>query len=182
MKKKSNLNSEKTKDTLRLLQDMKALERDILQDPEYIKRYYLVDDAIRNKGKLTLISPYYIEPFSKLSQFISNKYQSIVKMKKTSKNVKIEVEKEFTIGNQVNLVNEIVAKSKIRLPLLSLDDVERSKLVKNLLDRVSNAKIGNTIRNFRSNNLTRVNDVQFRTNLKVLSVKKESYNNISTDM
>ena len=102
-----------TDDTILFYEDMKAIESEILQNKEYIRRYYFTDDAIRNKGKLTLISPYYIEPFSKLSQFISNKYQSIVKMKKTSKNVKIEVEKEFTIGNQVNLVNEIVAKSKI---------------------------------------------------------------------
>ena len=45
-----------TADILDMLRDMKALEADIIQDEDYIRRYYLVDDAIRNKGELNLIS------------------------------------------------------------------------------------------------------------------------------
>ena len=59
------------------------------------------------------------------------------------------------------------------MPSEILNDEIRKEIAMDILNRVSNAKIGNTIRNFRSNNLTRVNDVKFRTNLAVLSVKKE---------
>ena len=69
----------------------------------------------------------------------------------------------------------IINMSKTRVVSRILTDEYRKSIVMNVLNRVSNAKIGNTINNYRSNNLTRVNDVKFRTNLAVLSVKKESY-------
>ena len=43
-----------------MLHDMKTIESDIIKDADYLKIYYYVDDAIRNKGKLTLISRPYI--------------------------------------------------------------------------------------------------------------------------
>ena len=61
-----------TEDSIKILQDMKAIESDILQNTEYIRRYYFIDDALRNIGALTLISPVYIQHSSKLSQYIGN--------------------------------------------------------------------------------------------------------------
>ena len=52
-----------TNDLLNILEDIKAIESDIIQNPEYIRRYYFTDDTIRNKGSLTLIAPSYIVPF-----------------------------------------------------------------------------------------------------------------------
>ena len=71
-----------------MLQDTKAIESDILQDHEYIKRYYLIDDAIRNKGSLTLIARPYINELSILSRFLSEKYNSCDSLRASSQNVK----------------------------------------------------------------------------------------------
>ena len=66
-----------------------------MSNSEYIRRYYYTDDAIRNKGKLTLISPSHIEGFSKLSQRITNTYRSTELMKQSSGNIKTEVIKKL---------------------------------------------------------------------------------------
>ena len=60
-------NLEMIKYKFKLLQEIKALESDILQDDDYVKIYYLVDDAIRNKGSFTLITRPYISELSILS-------------------------------------------------------------------------------------------------------------------
>ena len=67
--------------------------------------------------------------------------------------------------------------SKSRVTSNILTDEYRKISIMNILNRVSNAKIGNMIKNYRSNNLTRVNDVKFRTNLALLSIKKKSCTN-----
>ena len=93
------------KEKLKLLQDIKALESNILQDAEYIKRYYLVDDAIRNKGSLTLIARPYISELSTLSRFLSEKYASHESLRVTCHNVKINVLKEITNGSHLSYMN-----------------------------------------------------------------------------
>ena len=82
---------QETEETINILIDMKAIECEILTNSEYIRRYYFIDDAIRNKGTLTLISPPYIQEFSKLSQRVTNSYRSTESMKKSSGNIKTEV-------------------------------------------------------------------------------------------
>ena len=64
-----NSNFDLIKAKLMMLQDIKAIESDILQDHEYIKRYYFIDDAIRNEGSLFLIARPYINELSILSRF-----------------------------------------------------------------------------------------------------------------
>lgn len=71
-------------------------------------------------------------------------------------------------------MNEIMQISNARVKSVLIKDADRKRLLLEIVNRISNAKIGKTIENYRSNNLTRVNDVKFRTNLAVLSVKKES--------
>ena len=63
-------------DTIEMLEDMKVLEIDILQDSEYIKRYYCVDDAICNNSTITLISKPYIKDLFILSRFLTEQYKS----------------------------------------------------------------------------------------------------------
>ena len=36
---------------LNMVYDMRVAESDIIQDTDYVNRYYYVDDSIRNKGK-----------------------------------------------------------------------------------------------------------------------------------
>lgn len=64
--------------------------------------------------------------------------------------------------------------SKGRVTTVKLTDMNRYKIIMDILNRVSNTtKIGNTIRNYCYENLIRVNDVNFRTILKVSSRKKK---------
>ena len=60
-------NLEMIKYKFKLIQDIKALESDILQDDDYVKIYYLVHDVIRNKGSFTLIARPYMSELSILS-------------------------------------------------------------------------------------------------------------------
>ena len=71
--------------------------------------------------------------------------------------------------------------SILRIESIELKNEDRVDIFLQILNRVSNAKIGYTIKHFRTENLTRVNDVKFRTQLAVLSVKKEKCNDKSID-
>lgn len=53
---------------------MSALDYDIIEYDEYLSCYNCIDDDIRNKRTITLISCFYIVPFLKLSQLLSNCY------------------------------------------------------------------------------------------------------------
>ena len=110
-KNNENENLEKINETIEMLEDIKAIEADILQDSEYIKRYYCVDDAIRNKSKLTLISSPYIENLSILSKFISEQYKSAESLRATSHNVKKVVLKELIEGSHLSYINSLVNTS-----------------------------------------------------------------------
>lgn len=92
----------KTEDTLKMLVDIKALECDILQDLEYVCRYHFIDDAIRNKGPLILISPFNIVAFSKLSQCISNSYRYTETMESTISNIKPKIIENLAKGNHLS--------------------------------------------------------------------------------
>ena len=46
-----------------MLEDMCTDVVDILQDKDYMRLYYPLDDTIRNRGKLTLVSPPYVTYF-----------------------------------------------------------------------------------------------------------------------
>ena len=173
LKKTSDGKFDLVKDKLMMLQDIKATESEILQDHEYIKRYYLIDDAIRNKGSLTLIARPYINELSILSRFLSEKYNSSENLRATNQNVKIGVMKEITDGSHLSYMNSLIQTSNMRVVSTVLKNEERLGIFLEILNRVSNAKIGRTVRQYRTNHLTRVNDVKFRTQLSVLSAKKE---------
>ena len=51
---------------LTLLDDMSIKIIDILNDEHYPRLYYPLDHTIRNKGLLTLCSPHYVKPLSRL--------------------------------------------------------------------------------------------------------------------
>lgn len=95
-------------------------------------------------------------------------------MKKSSGNIKTEIIKKLKRGESYMNITTLMNISKSRVTTVKLTDMNRYEIIIDILNRVSNAKIGNTIRNYRSQNLTRVNDVNFRTTLKVSSRKKEN--------
>jgi hypothetical protein len=55
---------------LNMLDNMIVMVEDIIDDIPYICMYYPVDDALINKGSLTLISPTYVKEFSLLLKCI----------------------------------------------------------------------------------------------------------------
>ena len=81
--------------------------------------------------------------------------------------------KHITDGSHLSYMNLLVKTSNTRVVSMVLNNEDRLDVFLEILNRVSNAKIGNTVRQYRTNALTRVNDVKFRTELSVLSVKKE---------
>ena len=78
-------------------------------------------------------------------------------------------------------INSLVNTSTERSVSTELKNEDRVDIFLEILNRVSNAKIGSTVRNYRINNLTRANDVKFRTQLAVLSVKNEISNERNKD-
>lgn len=81
-----------TEDIMKVIEDMKALECDILQQyADYIQICYYVNDAIRIKQSLILISSFHIVSLSKLSQCISHQYQSTGTLKIEAKMYKAKL-------------------------------------------------------------------------------------------
>ena len=72
------------------------------------------------------------------------------------------------------MINTLIEKSINIIEGIMITREERTDVFLEILNRVSNVQIGNTIKKHRNINLTRVNDTKFRTESAVLSVKKES--------
>ena len=95
-------------------------------------------------------------------------------MKKSSGYIKTEVIKKLKKGENYMNITTLINIPKSRVTTVKLTDMNRYEIIMDILSRISNAKIGNTIRNYQSQNLIRVNDVNFRTILKVSSRKKDN--------
>ena len=84
-----------------MLEDMRIYVSNIFLNQHFIRMYYPIGDAIRNKGGLTLISPPYIKEFSKLLQFTRDK----VTEKKNVSGVMLPLESDvFSILTKENNV------------------------------------------------------------------------------
>ena len=53
-----------------ILEDMSVQISDVIENERYLRLYYPLDDATRNKGKLTLLHPEYCDIFSCLLKLI----------------------------------------------------------------------------------------------------------------
>ena len=77
-------------------------------------------------------------------------------------------------NSQYKPITEICLISMTRVKHISLTiDIHR-EVIWGLIDRMINACFGNVIRQFRENNLKRINNVSFRTAIAVKSEKKRS--------
>jgi hypothetical protein len=101
---------------LNMLDDMIVMVDDIIDDIPYIRRYYPLDDALRNKGSLTLVSPKFVREFSSLLKLIDLTLEPCINDDKISipdKKMVIEQMKEIFVTDKRNLVNVICETSKI---------------------------------------------------------------------
>ena len=64
---------------LKILDNMVVKEIDIIHNIKYIQSYYPTDDAIRNNGNLTLISPLFVMVFAKMLLVINDNFQYLMK-------------------------------------------------------------------------------------------------------
>ena len=136
--------------------------------------YYPVDDAMRNRGNLTLISPIYVKSLSLLLSLTHKTLEDYVEENNDlipSKKDIIKTMKQVLELQANNHVDDICHATVTRLPKIKIDMDDRHHLVWDLVDRVLNANIGQMVRLYQQRKLTRVNDVTF---LKELAVKYET--------
>ena len=67
---------------LLILEDMSVVIQDVIENTNYVRLYYPLDDTIMNKGYLTLIVPEYIAHMYSLFKTIGD---SIIKENKETK-------------------------------------------------------------------------------------------------
>ena len=148
---------------------MTVLKTDICFDTNYMNIYVPIDDRIRDKGFLTLISPRYAFILSNILTVItkgttvdndSTKFNNVDK-----EQIKAQL---FDIKEDSNKDYVMCLLHKIKeIPSLSTIDSEQIRLlIYDLVERVLNAIVGGQVKNFRTKKLSRVNDVTFRTMLK----------------
>ena len=154
------------------LDDATVTESQILGNIKYIKSYYPVDDALRNKGSLTLISPKYVIILATILEIITHQFNSHADYKKgiipdalylnefIDKCVKLHLKKLFLEVWKAYKTN--VTKNTM------IKEHNVYDILKEILQRIIHAKVGNLVSCYRNENLRRVNDVSFR---KTLSIK-----------
>lgn len=81
-------------------------------------------------------------------------------LRSKSDRVKIEIGQHLIDWKGCSLIKEIIKISNNRVRSTVLTDEDCNDIVCGILNRISNVKIGTTIKMYRSNNLTRVNDVK----------------------
>ena len=173
--KSNNQNDNVIKGIYDMLEDMRTDVTSVIHDKQYMRMYYPLDDAVRNKGRLTLISPFYVKHLSNLLRYARD---AIVKHN-ISDDVLLPLNADI-IGltkreneqNQYEDITQLILTSRNRIKNLELTVNIRKDIIWELMDRMIDACFGRLIRQYRQNNLKRVNDVTFRTEIAVKSEKK----------
>ena len=154
---------------LGILDNMTVLMTDVLLDTNYVKIYVPVDDRIRNKGYLTLISPKYAFMFAQILTVITNETTVNIDGNQFAKPDKVKIKSkllEVSNNKSQDHVMRLVNKVKADPAMCNVDKDIIQNLLYSLIDRVLNAIVGGQVKIFRSKKLSRVNDVTFRTRLK----------------
>ena len=157
-----------------MLENMSVKVIDIVDNISYIRLYYPQDDALRNTGSLTLVSPKYIKHVSQILKVVNSSITCCVDCCVSGIPDKTDVINMMkctldTDGNDP--INEICNKTLEYIPITQLSMDDKQTLLWHLVDRILNAEIGHGVKQYRQNKLSRVNDVSFR---KRLAVKYES--------
>ena len=139
--------------------------------------YYPLDEEIRNKGKLTLIHTIYCGLFSSI---LSNIKEIVKYMIETSGDVIPDKEsikqrmKNCYDRDKTNDINDLVLVMKKQVLITQLDDADLVVIIWELIERVSNATVGEFVIEYRRKVLVRMNTVAFRTELAVKSEKNST--------
>ena len=72
-----NINDEMRMSIKQMLKDMTTSIAHVINNQDYLRMYYPIDDALRNKGSLTLTSTSYVKYFSMLLKLAKAKYKNI---------------------------------------------------------------------------------------------------------
>ena len=176
-KKKCNIDDTNviTLEKRMILDDMCVKLIDVIQNENYIRLYYPMDERLKNKGDLTLIDPSYCPHFSGLLQQLKDIFKGI----KDTDAVDIP-DQQLVCDRALVMLREdsncnatsifALAKERVKCHSLTKDDI--LSLLMELMRKIINATIGDKVRKYRTNKLLRVNTVAFRTELAVKSEKK----------
>ena len=154
---------------MEIIEEMTVLITDVCMDSNYIKVYVPLDDRLRDKGYLTLISPRYAFCFAQILTQITKKTTVDIDSSQFTKPDKNKI-KDFLFKKgrkkDEDYVNILLHKV-IEAPSMKHIEIDVVKaLIYDLVNRVLNAIVGGQVKIFRSKKLSRVNDVTFRTMLK----------------
>ena len=169
------------------LDDVTVKESQILGNIQYMEAYYPIDDHLRNRGNLSLVSPKYVLEFARILQIITNQYNlhmeeeleipdNLFLQTFVSKCIKMYLSEFFN-----NIYNIYIQHSKSDK---KINEQVLNDLLCKIVTRIIHAKVGGTVRKYRELNLKRVNDVSFRKTLSVkskvkLDPKREKYQKVN---
>ena len=176
IKRKLNQNSDEKIDGINLLlEDMATEVTNIIHNKEYTRLFLPLDDEIRNKGRLTLVSPPYIKQFSqllKIARETLNAHNQEQGNKVPVNGDIISIMQKQNAISQYPEITDICLTSLERVKHKSLTMSIRKEIIWELIDRICNALFGRVIRSFREDRLKRSNDITFRTEIAVKSESK----------
>ena len=158
-----------------VLMELSVCVEDIIQNQQYVRMYYPLDEEIRNKGQLTLIDPKYIKYFSNVLNYIKEIMEGIESVNNDvipDKDVivkRLETKLKYMNEEDIQTMSMIIMS---RMTLVNLTKNDLIKLIWELIDRVINATVGDKVRRYRRQTLLRLNTVAFRTELAVKSEHK----------
>jgi hypothetical protein len=154
-----------------LLKTMRVFEHQILDDLDYIAKYYCPFDRLYNEGFLAMVHPVYADFGLQLLSVIANS---------------VTDEEILTQGNMTAKKAEAAVKKdkdlKVNFLILCKDTHElterrKTKLLYAITDKVLNSRLGTAIKRYRSITTGRgsklENSVAFRSDLKSVSGKKK---------
>ena len=162
-------------DKLLMINELSVKIEDVIHNKFYVQMYYPTDEAIRNRGDLTLIEPIYIKYFSNILNNIKQIMEGIDSINKKEIPDQNEVIKRLKINgdkNESDDINGIVTLIKSNMKLKFLIKTSMKDVIWELIIRVIHATIGNKVRRYRRQALLRLNTVAFRTELAVKSEHK----------
>lgn len=167
---------DEVKDFREMLIDIGAMERDVIDNEEYVRRYYLSVDRIFNRGWLTLVAPHHVSWAHDLMIAISKRVaRADFKEKKNA------VAREARLDVRRDLKTKILPEMYAALTKSlgeSVPCIETAERLLNMLcDKTFNARFGFALKLHRSENLQRGsqhgNNTAFRTELSVKTQSKK---------
>ena len=147
----------------------------IIHNKDYTWLFLPLDDEIRNKGKLILVSPPYIEQFSQLLKIARDTLNTINQVKGNMLPIEGDIISIMRKQNEIfqyPAIRDICLTSLARVKHESLTMSIRKEIIWKLINRICNALFGRVIRSFRENSSKRCNDITFRTEIAVKSESK----------